>query len=272
MSDERRHHFEWNVIKKSIIDLILRDEGPVNEPDVSNFLKKEYGEFNRSTINKHLHTLVEFGCIEQVKPKDKSKFNFYDVNSLENLKNIQEHFLDIQLNECEKVLMIILRKFEINIHTIYGVEIYLRLFLSASFFDMFLNLNSLDALKNKIWTNFEIDLSHRKYPGLIEETKENQRRLCDSNWGYLLFEYCRERDVYDGTAKDDEIKFSKLHYIVQTTVEMYSVLYNRRSVNVGFGSHTNYKCLSRLIYKYEQPKFYYRKDQKEIEEILKNTF
>ena len=110
MSPERRHHFEWNALKKSIVEFILNTEGPVSEQMVGEYLKGEYGEFHRSTINKHLNQLGKLGCIESVQPEHKGKFNFWDVKNLRNLGKIIEDYPDLveRLQNSEPALNIVL--------------------------------------------------------------------------------------------------------------------------------------------------------------------
>ena len=107
---KRRHHFEWNEIKKSIIEFILNTEGTVIEPDVSGFLKSRFGEFSRSTINKHLNALGKLGCIELVKSENKSKFNRWDIKTPQNLEKIVEEYPDLleNLQDNEIALKIVL--------------------------------------------------------------------------------------------------------------------------------------------------------------------
>lgn len=112
METKRRHHFEWNAIKESIIEFVLNAESPVNEPGVSEFLKGKYGEFTRSTINKHLRALGELGCIESIPVKDKSKFNYWNIRSIKNLKNIKDEFPNIELKSFTKSLKILLEELD----------------------------------------------------------------------------------------------------------------------------------------------------------------
>lgn len=114
METKRRHHFEWNEIKKSIIVFILGSESPVNEPEVSEFLKGKYGEFTRSTVNKHLRALGELGCIESVPVKDKSKFNYWSIRTIKNLENVIGEYPDLMdsLQDSEVALNIVLDALE----------------------------------------------------------------------------------------------------------------------------------------------------------------
>lgn len=114
MEPKRRHHFEWNEIKKSIVEFVLNTEGPVSEPDVNEFLKCKYGEFTRSTVNKHLRALGELGCIESVNPVNKSKFKFWDITTIKNLENIIKEYPDLidSLQDSEVALNIVLDALE----------------------------------------------------------------------------------------------------------------------------------------------------------------
>lgn len=98
MSAELRHHFKWDETRTSILEHILTSDNLVNEPEVRKKLQDKYGEnkksgeFDRSTINKHLHKLVKDGCIESIKNPKEGKFKFYDVKTPKNLENIIKEF------------------------------------------------------------------------------------------------------------------------------------------------------------------------------------
>jgi Fe2+ or Zn2+ uptake regulation protein len=167
---ERKHHFEWNEIKTRILELILKTKDSVNEPIVSEFLQNEYGEFDRSTINKHLHALVDLGCVEQVKPTSKSKFKFYDIKS-KNFKSIMNEFPDIKLNEFEKPKLIILNESGYSLSTIEGLKIYIRLLLSRSFFKLYME-NDSKTLRLKTWKFCKRERGFLYY-SIIDKTKVN---------------------------------------------------------------------------------------------------
>ena len=138
MIEKRKHHFDLNETKTDIIKFIIKS-GPVSEPDISKFIDEKYGGFDRATVNKHLNKLDGIGCIEKVSSVKKSRLNYWDVKTLKNLKNIRSNFSEIRLNEYEKVLAIVLHGNGYTIKELVGLQIYMRLFLSPSFFNMCLD-------------------------------------------------------------------------------------------------------------------------------------
>lgn len=180
MEKEQRHHFKWDEIKMSILEYILNANDHVKEPDVRDFLQAKYGEqkkqgkFDRSTVNKHLYALVELGCVEQVKPTSKSKFKFYDIKS-KNFKSVMNEFPDIKLNEFEKPKLIILDEMNYDLSTIEGLKIFIRLFISRSFFRLCTE-NDSDTLRLKTWKFCKRERGFPYY-SIMDKTKVNYETM-----------------------------------------------------------------------------------------------
>src|SRR5665647_397428 len=98
-------------VKPGIIKCILSKKVSIKELDIRTYLEKEYNKkIDQGNINRHLHDLEEFSCIELIPPSKKGLPNHWDITKTEHLKNIKDKFHDIQLNKYEKSLMIVLQK------------------------------------------------------------------------------------------------------------------------------------------------------------------
>jgi hypothetical protein len=205
MSTERKHHFEWNEIKIRIIDFILRAECPVSEPDVRDFLKKDYGEFSRSTTNKHLKAINDLDCIEQVKPENKSKFKFYDIE-FKNLKNIKEKFSDIQLSDYTKAKnMIIIKKFPC-IGPRYEKKYFIYMSLFPSLFYTFLTYD-FELMVDKAFELWKIEDYEKEISTLTDTVYK--RSFMHENW----FDPSNSFPLIEEVSKDVlEIALKEIQY------------------------------------------------------------
>lgn len=147
-----------NGVKPDIIKFILENNGQVEEPQIREHLKKKNKKVNQGNVNRHLHELRdEFNCIElKTIKKGRRTYNLWDITKLESLKNIQIYFKNIELNKYEKSLMIILNETGHFITSLTGLQFYIRLFLSASFFDMCIKTN-IEKLFSRAWKIYLCD-------------------------------------------------------------------------------------------------------------------
>jgi len=148
---ERRYRFKQNLIKSDIIDFILRNRNPIQEPKIINFLQEKYGTTDRSTIHKHLHHLEEMECLEWIQPSKKTtRANRWDVTKPKQLVNIRQHFSDIELNRYEKSLNIVSRYRLLHVSPVRNKIFHVQLLLSASFFDIVLKID-IDILYDRAY-------------------------------------------------------------------------------------------------------------------------
>jgi len=126
-------------VKAAIISYILENKNSVSEPDIRKHLLEKLGIKNQGTINNHLHELADLNCIESITPNKKSRSNFWDIIKFENLKNIRREFPKILLNSYEKSIMIIFNEHRYDIRKIENLDFYIKLLLSVSLFDAFLD-------------------------------------------------------------------------------------------------------------------------------------
>ena len=139
MAKTKGSHLKHKEVKSSILEFILKNNGPVSEPVIRDNLKKKYEVMDQSTINKHMHNLQDLICIELIPPKIGPR-NYWNITTLKNLKNIRFYFEDIKLNTCGKSLDILLIERLLTEHPLKNSmrvkKSFVQLFLSSSFFDM----------------------------------------------------------------------------------------------------------------------------------------
>ncbi len=139
MAKTKGSHLKHKEVKSSILEFILKNNGPVSEPVIRDNLKKKYEVMDQSTINKHMHNLQDLICIELIPPKIGLR-NYWNITTLKNLKNIRFYFEDIKLNTCGKSLDILLIERLLTEHPLKNSmrvkKSFVQLFLSSSFFDM----------------------------------------------------------------------------------------------------------------------------------------
>jgi hypothetical protein len=139
MAKTKGSHLKHKEVKSSILEFILKNNGPVSEPVIRDHLKKKHEVMDQSTINKHMHNLQDLICIELIPPKIGLR-NYWNITTLKNLKNIRFYFEDIKLNMCAKSLDILLTERLLTErplkNSMRAKKSFVQLFLSASFFDM----------------------------------------------------------------------------------------------------------------------------------------
>ena len=151
MSKIQSKRFQVGEIKSAILICILENEEMTSEPAIRDYLKKNYNVSDHGTINKHLHYLLELGCIELTLPsKETTRANRWDVKKLKNLKKIKQEFPEVHLNDYEKSINIVLAELEYFEHSPDWLNFYLKLLLSASFFNTFIETGK-KKLDDGIW-------------------------------------------------------------------------------------------------------------------------
>lgn len=180
MAEERRYHFDWNETKTNILAFILETPGPAEEVEIRKHLNEKFGEMDHGTVNRHLHDLKKLNCIELVPYVKKSRSNFWDVKTQENLNEIRLHFKKIDLNQKEKALLILIKKMNCSLEHHLGLQIYIRMLLSASFFSTcidigFETMNQRSVTMYQYRDGFEgYNIIDKRLTELYEEIKENQ--------------------------------------------------------------------------------------------------
>lgn len=174
--------------KNHIIKFILKNNEPVEESKIREELKKKNKKTNQGNVNRYLHELrKESACIElETIKKGQRKYNLWNVTKIEQLKNILHNFPEMQLNEYEKSVNIVLKKFDFAIGSMRAKKAFVQLSLSVSFFNKFmdtdietlytraLKFDQLDecfSLEKDIERSIEIH-THEAYPECIKRIQK----------------------------------------------------------------------------------------------------
>jgi len=184
MIKSKGDHLKRKEVKSSILEFILRNNGPVAEPAIRVYLKKKHGVIDQSTINKHMHNLQNLICIELIPPK-KGLRNYWNITTLLHLKNIRFYFEEIKLNTHGKSLDILLTERLLIEHplkkdSMRAKKSFVQLFLSASFFDMCIktNVETLYARASELYQLGELFNEEQYIKNLIVE-KQTSEELID---------------------------------------------------------------------------------------------
>jgi hypothetical protein len=160
MGKKQGNSLKPHETKSYIIEYILDNSGSAAEPTIRKHLKEKHDLEDQGTINRHLHYLENSGCIELIKPEKEGLRNKWDITTVEHLLNIKEKLKNdrlkyIKLNTHEKSLMIVLKKNGYNILTLEGIFLYVKLLLSASFFNACID-TSVKILGERAWGIYQI--------------------------------------------------------------------------------------------------------------------
>lgn len=205
MAEAKKYHYAVGEVKTQILKLILMSAGPVAEPDIRKNIQTYYESVTQATINRHLNDLLKDGCVELIPPSKKTtRANKWDIVKKTNLPNIREHFEKIQLNEYEKTINVILRKFGIGRKSQRYVYFFILLRLSESFFLTCMNTD-IELLKFRVREIFYHDKGLKNEQRIEELLKE-----CNAEYikGKLCIEMSGERfrEIMEELAtKNDEI-------------------------------------------------------------------
>jgi len=155
MEEKRKKHFNVGEVKERILEYILRCDSVVKESDISDFLKNEYNQFDRATVNRHLHDLGELKCVTKVRLVKKSRLNYWDIE-FKNLKNIKKEFSNIQLSNYTKAKNIIIKENFPDIQLRLYKKYFIHMSLFPSLFDTFLN-NVFESMLNRALELWQIN-------------------------------------------------------------------------------------------------------------------
>lgn len=157
-------------VKSSILKYILKNEEPVGEPAIREFLLKKYYIIDQGNINRHLHDLQKLDCIELIPPEKKGLRNYWDIKRLKNLRNIKQEFPEVRLNDYEKSIKIVLKEHEHFENSPEWLTFYLKLLLSASFFNTSIETEGRE-LDRGIWKIYITTIGsyrHQRIDELLE--------------------------------------------------------------------------------------------------------
>lgn len=153
MGRSQGDHLNPRETKMAIIGFILKNDKAVPEPEIRDFLTKNYGMTDQGNIREHLKNLKDSNCVEKILPKKSGLANKWEIKKIENLQEIRVKYPNIQLNKYDKALNIILEEqvrkgglLHVDATNAQGLRV--QLFLSVSFFDMCLK-NDIETLYDK---------------------------------------------------------------------------------------------------------------------------
>jgi len=166
MSEKEKYHFNKGEVKSSIIELVLGADGTVSEPEIRFFLGDVFGVIAQGTISRHMHDLLDIGCLELFPPEKKGLRNHWGITKMKTLTNIKEKFPGIQIKNYTKAKDLIIKKnLRDNKGRLYKKYfIYMSLF--PSLFPIFLNNEFKQLFKkaDELWKieNYR-DQEHKRH-------------------------------------------------------------------------------------------------------------
>lgn len=167
MTETRKKHFRVGEVKAKILEIVLENNGPITEPDIRTRLKDVFEAIDQSTINRHLKYLKEKGCIDRVSPIEKTRLNYWDVISFDQLKNIRSEFEDLKLNNYERAITIVLNDNGYKVTELIGFLKHIQLLLSHSFFKACIDMD-MEILFSRVGRIF--NYNNAGFVKLVETT------------------------------------------------------------------------------------------------------
>lgn len=155
MPKKQGGHLNIGEVKSSIIEFILENKEEVEEPAIRKYLFEKYDVIDQGNINRHLHDLQKYECIEFLPPQKKGQINHWDILKLKHLKSIREEFPELRLNKYEKAINMIITELHDDAEYSYAewLKLYIQLLLSVSFFDTCLEIDA-KTLNQRIWKSY----------------------------------------------------------------------------------------------------------------------
>jgi hypothetical protein len=158
-------------VKVKILKLVLGAPRTVKEHDVVTYLIDSKTIKCQSSVNRHFNDLCEMECLNKIGSKSSINLNKWNVTKFETLRKIKDKFPEIDLNKYEKSITIVLKESGYSINSTKGLEFYMRLYLSVSFFNICLETD-IDTLCNRAWNVYLHDSgfeTNRRIKKLLNE-------------------------------------------------------------------------------------------------------
>ena len=193
MSEKEKYHFNKGEVKSSIIEFVLGADGTVSEPEIRFFLGDVFGVIAQGTISRHMHDLLDIGCLELFPPEKKGLRNHWGITKMKTLANIKEKFPNIQLEDSTNAKSLIIKINFPDIPERLYKKYYIYMSLFPSLFDVFLS-NEFKQLFKKADALWKIENYRDQY---------HKRHL-------LYDKICRhfyETDFLTGKSNEDTKKF-----------------------------------------------------------------
>lgn len=202
---KRGGHLERNKVKIGILEFILRNDGPIMESKIREFVEKSYVIKDQKTVNTHLHDLKDLGCIELIPPK-KGFPNKWNITKINHLKKIRSNFENIKLNKCEKSLNVILIESGNILTTLEGLKVYIRLFLSVSLFNMFMEVD-IESIYYGAFENYKYGRGFQSEQTIKKNLNEYYTTYIKGNSNYEM-----SRETFHKTMEESFFKIYEETY------------------------------------------------------------
>lgn len=181
---ERGKRLPTGEVKRSILEYLLKHDSPVEEPYIREHLRKKYGITEPKGIKNHLKELDKQGCIK--KYPEEGGANRWDINNINQIRNIHKSYSELKLPTYEKVQDIIANEHAPNPQSYHRHRIKVGICLSNTFFELFLSKKTEemhDVMKNYYLSTDEGLITKCKYNS---ELTENQHYRSEYDMYYKL--------------------------------------------------------------------------------------
>jgi len=204
MPRKQGEHLNRNEVKTGIVEYILKQTNPIEEPAIRDYIKQKYNVGDDSTIKVHLKDLNDtYKCVGKTQGAP-GRANLWDVSTIDHLLKIKEHFPHINLKSFDISIDIIRRQHVSK--DFVGIAAMIReyLHLSDSFFSMCLT-HDIEGLYNRWLVLYQHTDGYEIYCKFKSgEISTDQYKLLTT--GFLLlpntFRVCVHQDILKGIAEE----------------------------------------------------------------------
>lgn len=207
MSREQGDHLKRNEVKTGIVDYILKQKTPIEEPTIRDYVKNKYGVSDNSTIRAHLKDLKDkYKCVGKT-PGSPGCANRWTINTINHLLKIKTHFPIINLKKYNTSIDIIRRQHvrdgDLN-DAISTITHYLH--ISDAFFLMCLT-HDVDDLYTRWLSLYQYTDGYETYRKLHNGEIEKDEYLRNAKLSLIpnVFHTCVCQDILNGVATNEAL-------------------------------------------------------------------
>lgn len=172
----RGEHLKKDIVKTEIIGYILSKDGIVPGPDIIKHLRKKFNIVDEKNIRIHLKDLQNQHSIEKI-PHEPGLENKWKIEKVENLRSIQKHYPDIQLNKYDKSLDIIFSDQHSKGYSFGG-------YLDGGHLDNRTPISYLDTFIQRRDLRIQLSLSNSFFYACLDK---DIKTLCDEAYEYYKY-------------------------------------------------------------------------------------
>jgi len=207
MSRKQGEHLNRNEVKTGIVEYILKQANPIEEPTLRDYIKQKYNVGDDGTIKAHLKDLKnEYKCIKKIQGTPGSA-NVWTINTIEHLLKIKEHFPSINLKKYSTSIDIIRRQHvrDGDLDSVVST-ITQYLHLSDAFFTMCLthDVDDLYVRWHLLYKYTEGNEIYRKLKN-GEISKDEYLRITKMMLIPNAFHTCVHQDILNGVADNEAL-------------------------------------------------------------------